>query len=121
MPGRIAADTMKPRKSSAITILIFQRASAATTIEPETSVTTAARRAVALMSRVPALPVEAFNPDAYRIRRARVPRRAPSRRHPRTAVDPCTGARRAGRDGFGARLARFGRGPRAADRRGLGR
>ena len=61
-PGRIAAETMKPRKSSAITTLIFQRASASTTIEPETSVTTAARLAVAVISRVSSLFVEAFNP-----------------------------------------------------------
>src|SRR5579862_4948251 len=50
-PGRIAAATMNPRKSRAMTALIFQRASAATTIDRATSVAVAARRAVPLMAR----------------------------------------------------------------------
>src|ERR1700693_6385309 len=45
-PGRIAAAMMNPRKSRAMTTLIFQSAIARTTIEPATSVTTAARLAV---------------------------------------------------------------------------
>src|SRR5947208_12699328 len=46
MLGRIAAATMKPEKSRAMTSLIFQRASAPTTTLRTTSVATAARRAV---------------------------------------------------------------------------
>src|SRR5207237_2142317 len=61
-PGRIAAAMMKPRKSRAMTTLIFQSASAPITIDPATSVTTAARRAVLPMSRVSALSTEGFNP-----------------------------------------------------------
>src|SRR5690349_13392780 len=111
---------MKPRKRSAITTLIFQRARAPTTIEPETSVITAARFAVLLlMPRVPALPVEAFNPDARAIRRPRLSRRAPPRRRARAAAGPCPRARRA-RDGrLRGRLAGLARGPRPpGDRRG---
>src|SRR5258708_36908204 len=50
-PGRIAAARMKPSMSSAMTGLIFQSASAATTIESAASVTVAARRAVLSMAR----------------------------------------------------------------------
>src|SRR5262245_38315942 len=47
---------MKPRKSSAMTIRIFQSASAKTMIDPVTSVTIAARRAV--------VPIPGFLPAA---------------------------------------------------------
>src|SRR5437764_11019616 len=50
-PGRIAAAMMNPRKMRAMTALIFQSASAATTIESATRVAVAARRAVAPMAR----------------------------------------------------------------------
>src|SRR4051812_8882169 len=46
MPGRIAAEMMKPAKSSAITSLSFHRASASTTTPTTTRAATAALRAV---------------------------------------------------------------------------
>src|SRR3954465_8310228 len=61
-PGRIAAAMITPRKKSAITTLIFQRMSAAMTIESTTRVTMAARLAVELMSRVSSPYVEAGKP-----------------------------------------------------------
>src|SRR5690349_18449493 len=61
-PGRIAAATMKPRNRRAMTILIFQSASASTTIAMTTIVTTAARRATCPMARVLPRSVEACNP-----------------------------------------------------------
>src|SRR5438105_8608026 len=51
MPGRIAAATMNPRKSRAMTSLSFHRASAAATSAITTSVPIAARCAVCLMTR----------------------------------------------------------------------
>src|SRR3954462_4828845 len=51
IPGRIAAATMNPRKSRAMTILIFHRASAPTMIARATRVVTAVLRAVAPMAR----------------------------------------------------------------------
>src|ERR1044072_2485454 len=45
MPGRIAAATTKPRKTSAITIFSFQRASATATIDMTTIVEMASLRA----------------------------------------------------------------------------
>jgi hypothetical protein len=51
MLGRIADAITKPRKSSAITIRSFQRASAATMMATATRVAVAARRAVSLISR----------------------------------------------------------------------
>src|SRR5947207_11752028 len=50
-PGRIAAATITPRKTRAITTLIFQRASAAMTMPRTTRVATATRRAVVPMTR----------------------------------------------------------------------
>src|SRR5712691_4184724 len=61
-PGRMAAATMTPRKTSAMTILIFHSASAATTIASATIVVTAARRAMAPMSRDLSPCVEACKP-----------------------------------------------------------
>src|SRR3954466_7118990 len=51
IPGRIAAATINPRKSRAMTILIFHRASAPTMIARATRVVTAVFRAVAPMAR----------------------------------------------------------------------
>src|SRR4030088_1760184 len=62
MPGRIAAATMNPRKTRAMTTLIFQSASAVTTIASATVVVTAARRATLPMSRVFSPYVEAGKP-----------------------------------------------------------
>src|SRR5690349_18979574 len=50
-PGRIAAASVKPRKSRAMTTLSFQSARAATMIERATSVAVAVRRAVVSMAR----------------------------------------------------------------------
>src|SRR5579864_291867 len=110
-PGRIAAETMKPRKSRAITTLIFQSASARTTIEPATSVTIAARLAVELMSRVPALSVEACNPDACAPDGTNLRRHAAPRHRAREAALAGARARGARRDGLCPRVAAFaGRG-----------
>src|SRR5919108_205639 len=51
MPGRIAAATMKPRKTSEITIFSFQRASDVATSAITTSVVSATRCAVSFMTR----------------------------------------------------------------------
>src|SRR4051812_19477991 len=59
-PGRIADDTIRPRNTSAITILIFQSARATSTMPRTTSVATAAFRAVCPMPLV--LPLH--GPDA---------------------------------------------------------
>src|SRR5919198_3658939 len=66
-PGRIAAATMKPMKSSAMTSLIFQTASASTTMLTATMVATAARRATLVIARVLPRLVEAWNPMEERI------------------------------------------------------
>src|SRR5881227_1692845 len=61
-PGRMAAATITPRKTSAITTLIFHRTSAATTIPRTTRVATATRRAVVPMTRDCCPLVERGNP-----------------------------------------------------------
>src|SRR5947207_13437192 len=61
-PGRIAAATITPRKTRAITTLIFQRASAAMTMPRTTRVATATRRAVVPMTRDCCPVVERANP-----------------------------------------------------------
>ena len=86
-PGRIAAAMMKPRKSRAMTTLIFQSASASDDDRSRRRASTiAARAAVVLISRDPALSVEAFNPDASHPDERVVPRFAAPRRRPRPAA-----------------------------------
>src|SRR4051794_7919275 len=62
MPGRIAAATMKPMKTRAMTTLIFQSASAPTITLRATSVATAARRAVRPMPGIVAHPSNGGTP-----------------------------------------------------------
>src|ERR1700756_5467694 len=53
--GRMAAAMMNPRKSRAMTALIFHRARAATTIDSATRVAVAARRGIAAVGAVAAV------------------------------------------------------------------
>src|SRR3954468_20558811 len=106
----MAAATMKPMNARAMTILIFQSASAAMTMPPATSVVIAARRAVLPMSRDLAFSVEACNLDARRTGRDGLPRRTPPRDRPPAAALARGGARR-GRGGRPrARLGRLAAG-----------
>src|SRR3954447_10121683 len=104
-PGLIAAATITPRKTRAITTLIFQRTSAATTIPRTTRVATATRRAV--------VPIRGFvarlsnaQSRGPGFRRAHFGRRAAARDRARPPARPRAAARDARRDGLRCRLAR---------------
>src|SRR5438876_1106659 len=117
MPGRMAAAMITPRKTSAITILSFQSASAAATILITTSVATAVRFAVSPMTEDLCPSWRILQPRGYG-ERGGLHRRAAPRRRARGLLPARVRSRGAGSSGRRDRLA--GDDPRrgAARRRG---
>src|SRR5215210_1195252 len=127
-PGRIAAASTRPRKTSAIRIFSFQSASAAATTATATSVATNVRRAVSPIYGT-VLAVDGWpqtqewsgvrrSGASHALRRARggLLRRAPARRRPRAPARAGSRVRVDGRHSPGSAVAaaRRGRGARGA-------